>query len=219
MMTQLLLVRHGHNDWMKDRLAGWTPGVHLNEEGHAAAAALARRLDGYHLDAVFSSPLERARETAAYLAEPRQLEVQELAGVGEVRCGAWTGRQIESLTNDPQWLKLMFYPSGTRLPEGENLAEVQARALAALGDVQSAYPDGVVAVVSHADVIKAVVAHYIGAHLDLFQRLVVAPASLTVVRLNDRGPQLVLFNDTGAVPPPPAPPPVATNQGGETDQS
>jgi probable phosphoglycerate mutase len=201
-MTQLLLIRHARNDWVGQRLAGWTPGVHLNEAGRAEAAALASRLQGVPIDAVYASPLERAQETAGYLTAPRGLPIQLLAGLGEAEYGRWTGQSIQELRADPLWDGVQHWPSGTRFPEGETLTEVQARAVAALEAVRPAHADGVFAAVSHADVIKAVIAHYAGLHLDLFQRLVVSPASVSVVRFTAGGPRLLLFNDTGQVPPP-----------------
>lgn len=202
-MTQLLLIRHAHNDWVGERLAGWTPGVHLNERGRTEAAALADRLAGYPIDAVYASPLDRALETAAYLAGPRQLSVQQLAGMVEAQVGSWTGQAIKELANDPLWPGVQWYPSGTRFPDGETLGEVQARAVAALEDVRRAHPKGVVAVVSHADVIKTVIAYYAGTHVDLFQRLVIDTASLSVVHFTPQGPRLLAINDTGRIPLPP----------------
>jgi probable phosphoglycerate mutase len=204
-MTQLLLIRHAKNDWVGDRLAGWTPAVHLNDEGRAEAAALAERLAAARIDAVYASPLDRALETAAPLAAARGLAVQPLPGVAEVQYGGWTGRSLKELAKEPLWPTVQFYASGMRFPEGESMAEVQARALAALDEVRAGHPEGVVAVVSHADVIKLVVAHYAGVHLDLFQRLVVDTASLTVLRFTPFGPRLLRFNDTGRVPPAPEP--------------
>jgi probable phosphoglycerate mutase len=204
-MTQLLLIRHAHNDWVNRRLAGWTPGVHLSDEGHAEASALAQRLADYRLDAVYASPLERAQQTARYLAEPRGLPVRTLEGLGEVRYGSWTGRELSALRHEPLWRTVQARPSLARFPDGESLAEMQARALAALEALRRDHPNEVVAVVSHGDVIKALVAHYTGMHLDHFQRLAVATASLTVVRISDEGARLILFNDTGHVPAPPEP--------------
>jgi probable phosphomutase (TIGR03848 family) len=204
-MTQFLLIRHAHNDWVNHRLAGWTPGVHLNDQGRAEARALAERLSGYRIDALFTSPLERAQETAAYLAEPRGLTVQSLDGIGEVRYGEWTGRELKVLKDEPLWRQVQHHPSRARFPGGETLGEVQARAVAALEAVAAEYPEAVVAAVSHGDVIKAIVAHYVGAHLDMFQRLSVGTASLSIVRVTEQGPCLLMFNDTGTVPPPPEP--------------
>ncbi len=200
-MTEILLIRHAHNDWVNDRLAGWTPGVHLNPQGQAEARALAERLADHRLDAVYSSPLERAQETAAHVVQSRGLEVQPLAGVGEVRYGDWTGQKLKDLRADPLWRTVQQFPSRIRFPGGESLVEVQARAVAALDGICDRHPNQAVAVVSHGDVIKAAVAHYVGAHLDMYQRLTVATASLSVLRFGDHGPRLILFNDTGTVPP------------------
>lgn len=199
---QLLLVRHAHNDWLNDRLAGWTPGVHLNEEGRAAAAALAARLADHPIHAIYSSPLERARETAAAIAHPRAIAVETEPDLGEVRCGEWTGRRLEELAGTPLWQTMRAFPSGTRFPGGETLLEVQERALRALGRLEREHPQEVIVCVSHADVIKAVLAHYVGVHLDLAGRLTVSPASLSIVLLTPEGPRLQLFNDTGRPPAP-----------------
>lgn len=207
-MTQLLLIRHATNDWVGKRLAGWTPGVHLNAHGRAEAATLTARLRDHPIDAIHASPLERTLETAAFLALPRGLTVLPLPDVGEVRFGAWTGQAIEDLRKDPLWAGVQHYPSVTRFPDGETLGEVQARAVAALGAVVDAAGEAVgdreavVAVVSHADVIKVVLAHYAGVHLDLFQRLDVAPASVSVVHLTVDGPRIAGINLGGPVPPP-----------------
>lgn len=206
-MTDFLLIRHAHNDWVNNRLAGWTPGVHLSAQGQEEAQALAKRLATHRLDAVYSSPLERAQETAACLVRERDLAVQVLDEVGEVRYGDWTGRELKALRKDPLWATVQQFPSLVRFPGGESLVEVQARVVAAVDSLRARHPDQVVAVVSHGDVIKAAVAHFSGAHLDMFQRFSVATASLSVLRFTANGPHLALFNDTGAVPPfePPQP--------------
>lgn len=210
---QLLLIRHASNDWVGKRLAGWTEGVHLNEKGRAEAARLAGRLAGVRLDAIYSSPLDRAMETAAFVAAPHGLTVGVLPDVGEVRFGSWEGRELDALREEALWLGVQSFPSGTRFPGGENMAEVQSRAVAAVERLRVGHEDEMVAIVSHGDVIKALVAHYMGCHLDMFQRLVVAPASLSVLRVGGRAPRLLLFNDTGSVPQPPEPSPEARDQG------
>ncbi len=215
-MTHVLLIRHASNDWVGERLAGWTPGVRLNARGRAEAATLAARLAGQRIDAVFASPLERTLETAAYLAAPRGLSVQDLPGVGEVRFGQWTGQALAALRQDPLWQGVQRAPSNTRFPDGETLGEVQARALAAIESVRAAHPrpEAVVAVVSHADVIKTLVAHYAGVHLDLFQRFSVQPASVSVVRLTPEGPFVLAVNAGAELPPLEAPPAAAPAAGG-----
>lgn len=198
-MTHLLLIRHAINDWVGDRLAGWTPGVHLNERGRDQAAALAERLAEWPIAAVYSSPLERTVETAEYLAARRQLPVTIVEGMGESQYGDWTGRSIKELAESPEWMKVQVTPSVARFPNGESLGEMQARAIAALEDIRQAHPKGVVAVFSHADVIKAVAAYYIGMHLDLFQRLVISPASITWLHFTPFGPRLLRLNDPGVL--------------------
>jgi probable phosphomutase (TIGR03848 family) len=195
--TQLLLIRHGLTDWVGHRLPGWTPGIHLSEEGRRQAEALAQRLASLPIEAIYASPLERTVETAEAIAVPHSLSVQLRENLGELRIGEWTGQDIKELANKEVWLAIQFYPSGTDIPGGETIHEMQTRAVAELDAIRKAHPGATVAVVSHADVIKAAVAHYIGLHLDLFQRLVVYPASLTAFQFNKLGPRLVLFNDSG----------------------
>ena len=199
--TTLLLVRHALNDWVGDKLAGWTPDVHLNDKGKAQAEALCQRLSDKPIAAVYSSPLDRAIETANILAAPHHLEVYIRADLGEVRYGEWTGQSIKELAKDKAWQVVQFYPSGARFPGGEAIREMQARAVAALDELVVKHPAETILAVSHADVIKAVLAHYAGLHLDLFQRLVVSPASLSVVAFTPIGPRLVCINDTAHVPP------------------
>lgn len=198
--TTLLLVRHALNDWVGDRLAGWTPNVHLNDKGRAQAQALAGRLADRPMAAIYASPLERAVETAEIIANPHNLEVQIREGVGEARYGEWTGQSLEELAKEDAWRVVQFYPSMARFPGGEAIREMQARAVAELDAIVAAHPSETVLVVSHADVIKAALAHYAGLHLDLFQRLVVSPASLSVVAFTLMGPRLVSLNDTAHVP-------------------
>ena len=197
-MTTLVLIRHATNDWVhKGLLAGWTPGVHLNEQGRAQAQALAERLACSHLDAVYSSPLERALETAQAVVAPHGLEVRTHEGIGEVHYGDWNGQPLKKLYKKPLWRSVQLYPSGTRFPNGDSIGEMQARVVATLDEIRSAHPNQVVAIVAHADVIKAVVAYYAGMPLDLFQRLVISPASVTIIRFNRFGPRLLRMNDTG----------------------
>jgi probable phosphoglycerate mutase len=198
--TTLMLVRHALNDWVGDKLAGWTPNVHLNDKGRAQAEALAARLADRPISAIYSSPLERAVETAQAIAAPHKLEVQIREGVGEVRYGEWTGQSLKELAKEDAWRVVQFYPSGARFPGGEAIREMQTRAVAELDAILAAHPSETVLVVSHADVLKAVLAHYAGLHLDLFQRLVVSPASLSVVAFTPMGPRLVCLNDAAHVP-------------------
>lgn len=201
-MTDLLLIRHATNDWVGDRLAGWTPGVHLNASGRSQAAALADRLAAWPLSAIYCSPLERAVETAQPVAARRGLEVVIEADVGESRYGDWTGQALKDLAKTPEWLQVQVTPGLARFPNGESLGEMQARSVAAVERLRRLHPSGIVAIFSHADVIKAVTAYYAGLPLDLFQRLVVDTASITWLRFTPHGPRLLRLNDTGALEPP-----------------
>jgi probable phosphomutase (TIGR03848 family) len=202
MMTimNLLLIRHATNDWVGEKLAGWTLEVHLNDEGRAQAAALAARLTGVPLAAVYSSPLERTLETARPLAEAHGLAIQVREQLGETRYGDWTGRSLKELHDDKLWPVVQVYPGGMRFPGGESLREVQARLVAELDAIRDAHPDQTVAVVSHSDPIKMAVAYYLGLPLDLFQRLSISPASVTAFAFSRFGPRLICLNYTDALP-------------------
>jgi probable phosphomutase (TIGR03848 family) len=206
----VLLVRHGLTALTGPVLAGWTPGVHLDERGRAQAEALGRRLAPVPLAAVVTSPLERCQETAAALLAPRDgTAVHVDARVGECRYGDWTGQELKKLAKDPLWTVVQAHPSAVTFPgpDGESLRATQARAVDAVRDWNARLGAGATyAVVTHADVIKAIVADALGLHLDQFQRLVVDPCSLTVVRYTPLRPFLLRLNDTagdvtGLLPP------------------
>lgn len=198
--TTLLLVRHALNDWVGDKLAGWTPNVHLNDKGRAQAEALAERLADRPIAAIYASPLERCVETAQIIAAPHKTEVQIREGVGEVRYGEWTGQSLKELAKEDAWSVVQFCPSRAHFPGGEGIREMQARAVTELDTIVADHPSETILVVSHADVLKAVLAHYAGLHLDLFQRLVVSPASLSVVAFTPMGPRLISLNDAAHIP-------------------
>jgi probable phosphoglycerate mutase len=216
-MKRLLLLRHATTDHTGRRLSGWTPGIHLGGKGLDEARALAERLAPVEIHAIYSSPLERCLQTAAAVADPRGLKVSVVEDLGEVRFGDWTGKDLGELARTDLWRTVQFHPSGARFPEGESIHEMQTRAVAACERLRAAHPDQTVAVCSHADVIKAVVAHYLGMHLDLFQRLVVTPASVTALGFGPV-PHLLRLSDSGTTrdlnPPPPEPP----KQPGTTEQ-
>lgn len=199
-VMNLLLIRHATNDWVGERLAGWTPDVHLNEEGQAQAVALARRLADVPLSAIYSSPLERTLETAQLLAQAQDLSVQVRDGLGETRYGGWTGRALKELKDEKLWPVVQVYPGGVRFPGGESMREVQARVVAELDAIRDAHPDQTVAVVSHSDPIKMAVAHYAGLALDLFQRLTISPASVTAFAFAHFGLRLLCLNHTDPLP-------------------
>lgn len=199
-MTYLLLVRHGLNDLVdKHRLAGWLPNVHLNERGKEQASDVTQRLIHLPIKAVYSSPVARCMETASYIAQTHDLDVQELPEVGEVRYGDWEGKNIENLAKTSEWYIVQHFPSRLRFPNGEALREVQFRAIQALEKLSQQHNhDEIIVIVSHADLIKLVLAHYLGVHIDLFQRITVSPASISVVALMEGGMvQVVRVNDDG----------------------
>ena len=195
-MTTLLLVRHGHTDAAGKRLTGRAPGVHLNELGRRQAERLVERLDGVRIDAIVSSPLERCRETAAPLAKARGRAVDVGRAWIEVGYGEWTGRSISQLRRTKLWRRVMFAPSNVRFPGGESLLEVQGRAVDATLDIAARHARGTVLVVSHADVIRLLVAHLAGMHADHLQRLSIDTASITAVSISDGFPRLLTVNDT-----------------------
>ena len=195
-MTTLLLVRHGHTDAAGKRLTGRAPGVHLNELGRRQAERLVERLEGVRIDAIVSSPLERCRETAAPLAKARGRAVDVGRAWIEVGYGEWTGRSISQLRRTKLWRRVMFAPSNVRFPGGESLLEVQGRAVDATLDIAARHARGTVVVVSHADVIRLLVAHVAGMHADHLQRLSIDTASITAVSISDGFPRLLTVNDT-----------------------
>jgi probable phosphomutase (TIGR03848 family) len=206
-VTTVLLVRHGRTAAnATGLLAGWTPGVHLDDTGREQAAATAARLQVLTLSAVVASPLERTRETAAALLAGRDpqppLEIDDR--VGECRYGDWTGQPLKSLAKDPMWKVVQAHPSAAVFPgaAGESLAAMSARANCAIRDwnrrlSEQHGPQTCYAVVSHGDVIKAILADALGMHLDSFQRLQVDPGSVSVVRYSELRPFVVRSNDNG----------------------
>jgi probable phosphomutase (TIGR03848 family) len=195
--TTLILLRHATTPATGKRLGGWTPGVHLDAPGIAQAEAAARRLAKVELSAVYSSPLERTRETAAIVARSQGVRVRTERAIGEVDFGDWTDRPLSELRRLALWRTVQQAPSRVTFPGGESLRGAQARAVDATERIAADHPGEVVLLVSHADVIKAIVAHHLGMPLDAFQRLVIAPASTTTILLPDGAAPVVLtVNDT-----------------------
>ena len=197
-MSTLLLVRHGLTKMTGPVLAGRTPGVHLDERGRQQAEQVAERLAPLPLAAIVTSPLERCQETAAAIAADRDVEVESDDRLGECRYGDWTGQELKKLVKDPLWKVVQAHPSAAVFPGGESLRETQARAVAAIrAHNQAVGPDATWVAVTHGDVIKAVLADALGMHLDLFQRIIVDPCSVSVVRYTDLRPFVARMNDTG----------------------
>lgn len=197
-MTQILLIRHAVNDYVKTgKLAGWTSEVHLNAEGVAQAEALGKRLAEAPIKQIYASPLERTMETAqAIQAHHPTITICVERGIGEVDYGDWQGKAISALQGRKMWQLVQETPSRAAFPNGEAMRDVQDRAVNTIERLTAAHPREMIAVVSHADVIKMVLAHYLGMHLDVFQRLVVAPASISTLSLGFGRPYIAGMNDT-----------------------
>jgi probable phosphoglycerate mutase len=196
-MTTLLLVRHGHTDVAGKRLTGWQRGVHMNARGRREAERLVERLEGVPIDAIWTSPLERCRETAAPLARDRGLSPIVHRELIEVDYGDWTGRSIAQLRRTRLWRSVMHAPSTVRFPGGESMLEVQARMVDAAMNLVEAHPGGIVMAVSHADPIRLLVTHLAGTHADHLQRLAIDTASISVLTLGEGIPRVQKVNDTG----------------------
>ena len=201
-MPLVILVRHGRTPAnAQGILAGWTPGVHLDDQGVAQAEAAAERLRPVSLSTIVSSPLERTVQTAEAI-DRRQRRAPGIAlddRLGECRYGEWTNRPLAELAKSPLWRTVQERPSAVTFPEGESLPQMQARALAAVHEWNARLGDrATYAIVSHGDVIKAILADALGTHLDQFQRIVVDPASISVIRYGARGVQVLHVNDRGS---------------------
>jgi len=194
-MTTVFLIRHGLTQHTGTRLYGRAPGVHLSEQGRAQSERLAARFDGVALTAIEASPLERCMETAAPLAAAHGLTVTARDALIEMDAGTWTNRTLGGLARTKLWRRIQSVPSSATFPGGESFASANARLVLALADVAQAHPRGRVAFVTHSDSIRMLLAHVAGAHLDLFQRMVVDTASVSVVSVGDGPPRLLLAND------------------------
>ena len=193
--TVALLVRHGRTPTTGAVLPGRAPGLHLAETGRAQAEAVADRLAGLaRVDAVYASPLERARETAAPIGKRLGLRVRSDKGLLECDFGEWTGAELKALRKLPEWKAVQRHPSGFRFPNGESFAEMQTRVTGTVNRLRARRPGGRLVLFSHADPIKAVVADASGTHLDLFQRLVISPCSVTAIAFADGGPTVLTVN-------------------------
>lgn len=196
--TLILLVRHGQTATTGKVLPGRAAGLHLTETGHAEAERVARRLGELKkVAAVYASPLERARETAAPIAAALKHKVQIHKGLLECDFGDWTGAQLSALMKKPEWKTVQRAPSTFRFRNGESFTEMQTRIVSALDDIRTQHRGKVVVCVSHADPIKAAVAHAIGTHLDLFQRIVISTCSVSAIAFSASGPVVLTVNSTG----------------------
>ena len=196
--TRVILVRHGQTTTTGSILPGRTPDLHLADKGTQQADAVAARLARLKkVSAVYASPLERTRETAAPISAALHLRTRTRRGLLECDFGGWTGRKLADLTKLPEWRTVQSTPSVFRFPGGESFSEMQSRIVAEIDALVVRHPGQTIVAVSHADPIKAAVAHYSGIHLDLFQRIVISPCSVTPLILGAGSPIVLAVNSTG----------------------
>ena len=200
-MTIIYLIRHADNEFINQgKLAGWLPGIHLTAHGISQAEALAQSLTKVKFKAVYASPLDRAMETAEPIARSKGLEVIPRIGLGETQYGRWQGQSFKVLRRKKLWSIVHHTPTLARFPEGESFTEAQARVVAEIESlrVKHKQPKAIFACVSHADTIKLAIAHYIGLPLDLYNRLTVEPASVSILAIGKSHTRLIRLNDTQA---------------------
>lgn len=196
-MTQVVAIRHAATDVAGRRFTGRAPGVHLNRRGREQAQRLPERLCGISLAAIWASPLERAQETAAPLARERSLEITTCEALTELDYGDWQGYAPEELQGDSYWERYNHQRSLWRIPGGESLGEAQMRMGQALEQLILQYPDARVALVGHGDPLRAMIAQLLGVSLDFILRFEIAPASISVIHIDQGAPRVLCINDTG----------------------
>lgn len=200
-MATVVLIRHGRTTANAEGvLAGWSPGVFLDAEGEAQALRTARRLADTQFEAIIASPLDRTMQTADALGQVHPDVVRHVdERFGECQYGEWTNRKLSELAEEPLWRAVQAHPSSVTFPGGESMTAMQHRAVSAIRDWNARLGDeAVYAVVSHGDVIKAVLADALGMHLDAFQRIQVDPCSVSVIRYSELRPFVVRVNDSGS---------------------
>lgn len=191
-MTRFLLIRHAATDWVGRGLAGRLPGIHLSDGGRAELASLASRFAAHGpVAAVYSSPLERTRETAAALSPTVEIRDAFI----ELDYGHWTGRTVADLESEEEWRQYNYFRSTRRIPGGESMLDVQSRVIGELERLRAQHREQTVAIVSHADVIRAAIVHYLGMSLDHLLRLEIGTASLSIVEVQDWGARLLALNE------------------------
>lgn len=196
-MTTFLLARHAAHDWLGRGFAGRLPDVSLNEQGRRQSQELAERLRGVPVDAIYCSPQPRTHQTAQPLAVERGLTIRTDAAFDEVDLGAWAGRTFDEVRDQPAWQHWLDHRSAAQPPGGERFADVELRASAGLRALARRHPGEHVLVVSHGDVLKAMIASGLGLSLDLLERFDIAPASISILAMGEDWVQLQLLNAQG----------------------
>jgi probable phosphoglycerate mutase len=195
-MPTILLVRHAENEYLvAGRMAGRKKGVHLNENGRKEAAELAQNLAGWPVKAVYSSPLERTLETAKPIADALGIQVLPSEGLIEIDVGEWQDKTLKSLRRRKLWRHVQASPSRFRFPSGESISGAQQRIVAELETIRGRHkPRETVVCVSHSDPIKLAIAYYSGIALDLFQRVIISPASISGIQFGETSVRLLMVN-------------------------
>jgi broad specificity phosphatase PhoE len=196
-VTTFFLIRHASCNGLGQTLWGRTPNICLDEKGEMQAQRLADRFDNVMLSAVYSSPLERALQTADVLARKMKLEVKKSAAANEINFGEWTGKSFDELSSDNQWRRFNSFRSLTTIPGGESFLEVQNRIVKEVEALAQQHGKANVAIVSHADVIRAAVAYFSAIPIDMIERFTISPCSVSVVAVNDDNATLLTINNTG----------------------
>ena len=194
-MITFFLIRHASCSGLGQTLWGRTPGVCLNETGKLQAQRVAERFGGMTLQAIYSSPLERALETAETIARSMNLEVTKNPAFDEINFGEWTGKSFDTLSSDESWRRFNRDRSTTRIPGGESFLEVQTRVVTGLERLSSQHTNARVAIVSHADVIKAAVGYFTATPIDLLQRIEISPCSVSVVAMDKDSVRVLTINN------------------------
>lgn len=197
-MTTFLLIRHGDCEPVGKSIAGRMSGVNLNDKGLEQARILAERLKNMKIDRLYSSPLERTRQTAAPLAKALRLDVQISEELYEINYGKWTGKTFEELSTIPLWKEYYSFKSNIRIPGGEMIVEIESR-MCRFVEEERRRCEGTVAIFSHGDPIKTVIAHYAGIPLDLIIRYEISPASVSILRIDDYSACILTVNNTGSI--------------------
>jgi broad specificity phosphatase PhoE len=196
-VTTFFLIRHASCDGLGQTLWGRTPGICLNDTGATEAQCLADRFKNMTFNAIYSSPLERALQTATVIAENMKLDVKTSDAANEIDFGEWTGKTFDELSRDERWRHFNRRRSMTMIPSGESFLDVQNRIVKELETLALQHGDARVAIISHADVIRAAVAYFSAIPIDLVERFEISPCSVSAVAVNDDNATLLTLNNTG----------------------
>jgi probable phosphoglycerate mutase len=198
-MTTFYLIRHG-NTTAGNIISGRNRGYHLSDNGQMQAARLGERLSGVHFDAIYASPMERTQETAKAISEKHNMQPETLEKIIEVDFGDWTGKSFDELETIQKWKLFHTFRSGTRIPRGEHMIEIQMRMVSEIERLREKHPNGTVAIVSHGDPIRTAIVYYAGMPMDFMLRLNISTASVSIITVDDWGAQIQCINDTDEIP-------------------